>query len=179
MSEHESLDWPGFLADGQAEIRRRVANYCRMYGAAGEMEDMGQVVLVKLLEKQQELHFDSPKKLFRYIRLMVRSELPRERARATGGGRTQLLDPTALAEIAPAVGGRAEDAPPVDELLAMIGDGRLREACRLYFVEGLKLEAVGKRLGVSTPTASRLIRSAREGLRIQLGATADPPEDVR
>ncbi len=141
---------------------------------------MRQLVAVRLLEKKKkEPHFDNPKKLFSYIRQIVIRELPRELARAARRGRTQLMDPAALAEIAPDMVDASSDTPSIGDYLSLIEDERQREACRLHFVEGLKLEAVGKRLGVSTSTAFRLLRNAQEVLRIQLGATADPPEGVK
>ena len=70
----------------------------------------------------------------------------------------------------------SSDTPSIGDYLSLIEDERQREACRLHFVEGLKLEAVGKRLGVSTSTAFRLLRNASMD---QLGATADPPEGVK
>ena len=85
MSEQGNLDVPGFLADGQEEIRKTVASVRRV--RSGEIEDMRQLVAVRLLEKKKkEPHFDNPKKLFSYIRQIVIRELPRELARAAHGG---------------------------------------------------------------------------------------------
>lgn len=175
MSEHASLDWPGYLTHGEEEIRRAAASICKRYGAPGEMDDMGQIVLVRLIEKKEGLNFENRGKLFFYIKRMVLNEI----LRVTRRGRVQPMDPALLAALAPAVGGSSEDTdiPPMDELLALIEDEQQREACRLHFVEGLKLEAVGKRLGVSTSTAFRLIDRAKAVLRAKLGASRGSPED--
>lgn len=176
MSEQGSLDWPGDFIRLLDEIQEWIERLCKSWGAAREMPDVVQVIVMRLWSNRERLRFEKRDMLFGYIETAVRNEIPHERARATARGRMQLLDAASLAEIAPAVEDSSADTSSMDELLELLDDERMREACRLRFVDELKLKEIANRLGVSTSQAFRLIEVAKEVLRSKLGASPGSPE---
>lgn len=180
MSERESLDWPGDLQALDGEIRRVIGRLCRRYGAAGEAEDVAQVIVMRIWANRERLRFENRSAFFGYIQRAVRHEVPHQLARSTGRGRIQLFDPTALAAVAPTAGDSRDDVPPpIEEMLALLPNEREREACRLHYVNELTQQAIGKHLGVSTPTACRLLEKARDYLRKKLRAAPGSQEAAR
>lgn len=176
MSEQGSLDWPGDFIRLLDDIQEAIELLCKKRGAAREMPDVVQVVVMRLWSNRERLRFEKREMLFGYIETAVRHEIPHERARATGRGRMRLMDAASLSEVAPAVDDSSADNSSMDELLGLLDDERMREACRLRFVDGLKLKEVANRLGVSLQKAFRLIEQAKEVLRAKLGASPGSPE---
>lgn len=62
----------------------------------------------------------------------------------------------------------------------MHGDAELHHAAELYYVQGMTMEAVADRFGVSRPTVSRMLQAARERgiVRISLAAPPDAGHDL-
>lgn len=58
----------------------------------------------------------------------------------------------------------------------MHGDAELHHAAELYYVQGMTMEAVADRFGVSRPTVSRMLRAARE--RGIVRVSLSPPPDT-
>ncbi|GEO95469.1 sugar-binding transcriptional regulator [Kocuria turfanensis] len=62
----------------------------------------------------------------------------------------------------------------------MHGDAELHHAAELYYVQGMTMEAVADRFGVSRPTVSRMLQAARDRgiVRISLSAPPDAGHDL-
>lgn len=62
----------------------------------------------------------------------------------------------------------------------MHGDAELHRAAELYYVQGMTMEAVADRFGVSRPTVSRMLQAARDRgiVRISLSAPPDAGHDL-
>ena len=60
------------------------------------------------------------------------------------------------------------------------GDAELHHAAELYWVQGMTMEAVADRFGVSRPTVSRMLQAARDRgiVRISLSAPPDAGHDL-
>jgi RNA polymerase sigma factor (sigma-70 family) len=167
-SESASFRWPEDLESLLGEIQRAVESLCRHYRAEEHMADVAQVVVLRLWQARERLRFSNRRALFGYVQQVALHEIPAQLRAASGCGRLQTRDPSALAETALARAGPDPELPPMEELLGLLGDPRQREAVRLRYAEGLTLEKVGERMGEKTSTVHLLINRALDNLSLKL-----------
>ncbi len=168
MGEAGSFRWPDDWLQALPEARRSAAAACYSMGIDfHEVEDMVQVVSLKLLQASQKTApaakpFASPEEVGSWAWVVARNlalDLRRKRVR---GGAVTLVEPATLAATAAEPAARDGN---IAEYLEKITDLQQREAVRLRFLEDLGFEEIAARQEVSVTTAFNLVKRGLATLR--------------
>jgi RNA polymerase sigma factor (sigma-70 family) len=171
MGEQASLDWPDDFGRLLDEIQRAIEVACKRCSAGVEKGDVVQTVLLGLWRLRHTHDFKNRSMLFKYVNDAARHAISNEWRGATSRGRARPVEPSKLAELAPAASLEPdpEPLPTIEEMAEAIVDESQREIFRLRYVENLKQNQIGERLSLSDVNVSRRLDRARRFLRAKYG----------
>ena len=159
VGNDETFSWPADWEKAIPAVTTMVFSFCRRRGVAeADIDDLLQCVLMRLLIEAtaNKRHFLSLAPLCVWFRKFLASQFTKQVRRQSREEATEGLNPA------------SDSGEPGDEdmafYLSLLDDSPERDVLFLYYVENLKLKAIGKRLGFSTTQAHNLLEKAYKKL---------------
>lgn len=167
MENDEAFAWPDEWEKAIPAVTRLVLSICYRHRlGASDSDDILQITLLRLMieAESRKRHFNTVALLCGWFGKFARSQIAKRRNRQRRDGVSVGQELSNL----PEEPDNRVDPEDFAAYVALLDDPREQEVLKLRYVDGLKLEEIGERLGFSTTQAHNLHQRALEKLRRRL-----------